>query len=193
MSDVFEKVRAALAALDRKLQESEQLAPQLLAERTARVAREASSGARTIGRAFLLFKRGEHRYGTPLERLLAVQPLSSLTPVPSVPPFYLGVTNVRGAVIPVIDLPVLLGGASGGEPARWVLQVAHDDFSCAVAIDEFDDLVELDQATLGAVMPTLPALTQRYGIGVTADRVVLVDLGELIGDPTLIVDEGSAP
>jgi purine-binding chemotaxis protein CheW len=192
VSDVFDRLQAAIRALDHKLQESEEVAPEVLAERTARIAREAVSGQRVIGRAFLLFKRGGHRYGTPLERLVAVQPLASLTAVPSVPPFYLGVTNVRGEVIPVIDLPILLGGPAGAPTPRWVLQVGHDDYTCAVAVDEFEDLVELDQASLGAIMPTLPALAQRYGIGVTGDRVVLVDLGELIGDPSLIVDEGAA-
>ncbi len=42
-------------------------------------------------------------------------PLEKITPVPCTPPFVAGVVNLRGRIVPVVDLKVLFGIRSVGE------------------------------------------------------------------------------
>jgi purine-binding chemotaxis protein CheW len=63
---------------------------------------------------------GEH-YALPVEDVLEVVPLGQLTPVPGAVEPFMGVQNLRGEVLPVIDLAGLLGVASDSDPQRIVV------------------------------------------------------------------------
>lgn len=60
-------------------------------------------------RQYLTFMLGRERYAMPTEHIREVIRFSSLTEVPMVPDFLRGVINLRGAVVPVIDLALRLG------------------------------------------------------------------------------------
>ena len=55
------------------------------------------------------FRLGEEIYAVPSIAVREVYPLKGLTPLPCTPAFVLGVINVRGHILPVIDLTSLLG------------------------------------------------------------------------------------
>jgi len=49
-------------------------------------------------------------FATPIHWVQEVVPVGQVTPVPTAPPEVLGVTQVRGHVLPILDLPRMLGG-----------------------------------------------------------------------------------
>ena len=73
----------------------------------------------------LIVRVGEETYGLPLRFLREIQKNSTITRVPGVPRFILGVINLRGEVVSVLDPAVLLdvGGSDGavGKDSRIVI------------------------------------------------------------------------
>ena len=80
--------------------------------------------------------------------------LGDLTPVPGSPPEVLGVRNLRGQVIPVIDLATVLGLA-GEEPERIVVAELGER-RAGLAVDEVVDVGELPEASEQVESPYLP-------------------------------------
>jgi purine-binding chemotaxis protein CheW len=64
---------------------------------------------------------GEDRYGIELTDVREVVPEPRLTPVPGAPPAVLGVVNLRGEVVPVLDTAQLLGLPALGRLAYAVI------------------------------------------------------------------------
>ena len=58
---------------------------------------------------YLTFSLGEEEYGIPILKVKEIIGMMPFTPVPQMPPCFKGVVNLRGKVIPVIDLRVRLG------------------------------------------------------------------------------------
>ncbi len=91
---------------------------------------------------YLSFYLDEEEYGIEILKVREIFAYTSITPIPRTPQYVLGVINLRGAVIPVVDLRVKFGMAS-----REIT-----DSSCIIVI-------EIDNGS--SVVPT----------GVLVDRV----------------------
>jgi len=89
-------------------------------------------------------------YALPVDVVLEVAELGAATPVPGAPPAVLGVRNLRGSVLPVVDLAAALGLRDDGSAARVVV-VEHGGRHAALSVAE---VVGVD---------TLPAVTQDVG------------------------------
>lgn len=75
------------------------------------------------GRKYVLFRLGDEEYGLPIERVQSIIRYESATPVPRAPEFVQGVINMRGKVIPVVDIAKRLVGVTfePGPSARIVV------------------------------------------------------------------------
>lgn len=80
------------------------MAQQALAEQ------EAVTGSMAESRQFLTFELAKERYGIGILDIKEIIEYGSLTPVPMMPEFIAGVINLRGSVVPVIDLMLRFGG-----------------------------------------------------------------------------------
>jgi purine-binding chemotaxis protein CheW len=94
----------------------------------------------------LVFRVGAERFAVELAAVQEVIEPPALQPVPDAPPALLGITSVRGAMVPVYDLgPVLRagGGAMGG-----ALLFARDGRTVALAIDDVYDALLVEEREL---------------------------------------------
>lgn len=57
----------------------------------------------------IVFRLDEHKYAVDMSRLHELDRMTPVTPVPNTPDFILGVTNLRGEIVSVIDLRRLFG------------------------------------------------------------------------------------
>jgi purine-binding chemotaxis protein CheW len=107
----------------------------------------------TERRVVLGFTLGEQFCGLPIEDVQEVLQLVELTPVTDAPPFVAGALDLRGSVLPVIDLATLVGAVaptrtldtpiivsrSGGQAVGLITDAVHD-------VIEFADS-DVDEAT----------------------------------------------
>jgi purine-binding chemotaxis protein CheW len=81
-------------------------------------------------RQFLTFLLGQEMFAMPIEEIREIIEFSHLTEVPLVPNFLRGVINLRGAVVPVIDLSVRFGRAATPVAKRTcivILELEHEE------------------------------------------------------------------
>jgi purine-binding chemotaxis protein CheW len=121
--------------------------------------------------------------------------LQPLTRIPAMPPCVRGLMNLRGTVIPIIDLSRQLGGGEteiGAQTCVAVVDVPDADGSrsiMGVISDEFRDVVMLDQGAIDAAPAFGSRVNPAYLTGVTriAERHVLVlDLARILSDDELL-------
>ena len=74
---------------------------------------------------YLLFNIEEAFYGLPLAMALEILTIQSITRLPRVAPYIKGIVNLRGKVIPVLDVRAKLG----------IPERAYDDKTCIIVID----------------------------------------------------------
>lgn len=101
----------------------------------------------------VIFTLGAARYAIELRWVREVVSLGFVTTVPTAPAVLGGVCNLHGAILPVLDVGVLLA-APPGPPARQgdsALVVEVDGLVCALRVDQVDHVASLSELA-GAVL-----------------------------------------
>src|SRR5215470_14441208 len=101
----------------------------------------AASG-HTAGGKFLTFTLGNEEYGVPVLKVREIIKVMDITQVPQVPDYVLGVINLRGKVIPVIDLRRKFG----------FLAMEHTERTCIIVVDV--DLAQM-RVMMGVVVDSV--------------------------------------
>lgn len=141
-------------------------------------ATDAGADALTL----LTFRLGKERYGVDVMAVRGVRVCPRITPVPAVPPFYRGVVNVRGQILSVLDLSVLFEVVRDpDDPADELVIVSGGALEIGLCAGQVLDVVRLPRQRLQ------PFDHLRYALGVTVDRLVVLDLQGLLQDERLIV------
>ena len=89
----------------------------------------------------------------PLVHVVETMRPRPIEPMASSPPFVLGLSVVRGAPIPVVDLGMLIG-SHGAAPTRFVT-LRTDDRRCALAVDSVVGVDVVDAHKLETLPPLL--------------------------------------
>jgi purine-binding chemotaxis protein CheW len=74
---------------------------------------------------YLTFSLGKEEYGIGIQKIKEIIGLMTITPIPKTPEYYKGVINLRGKVIPVVDLRLRFGMAS----------IEHTDRTCIIVVE----------------------------------------------------------
>ena len=91
---------------------------------------------------YLLFNLGEEEYGIDISRVTGIEELQKITHVPDMPDYMRGVINLRGRVIPVIDLRLRFG----------MEEREYDDRTCIIVCDVQDMTIGLIVDTVTVVI-----------------------------------------
>ena len=88
------------------------------------------------GRELISFQIGEQEFCVDITSVREIRGFTPATPVPHAPAYMRGVINLRGAVMPVIDLGARLGMATSEPTARHVIIVANvGEHSVGLVVD----------------------------------------------------------
>jgi purine-binding chemotaxis protein CheW len=113
-------------------------------------------------------------YALPVDAVLEVAELEGVTPVPGATTTVLGVRNLRGAVLPVVDLAGVLGLRRADGPQRIVV-AAEGGRIAALAVDSVAGVESLPDASEPADSPYLSGASLTDGV-----LVGLVDLSSVL-------------
>jgi purine-binding chemotaxis protein CheW len=156
-------------------------------------ARELAKPAETrISGAHLLeileFTLGRERYAFASTFVREVFPLTEITPLPGLPTHVLGVVNVRGRILSVMDIRRLLDFPNVGlTNLNKAIILHHADMELAVLADEVTGVYVVDMDEGQSTLPTLTGNREAFLQGVTRDRVVVLDAGKLLASSDLLV------
>src|SRR5438105_4987946 len=159
---------------------------QRILEERARVLAQPPKEARaTDVEGMLVVALEPERYGLRLQQVQTVRELGALTPLPGTPPFWAGLANLRGRLLPVLDLRNYLGMTPAGAAAsRKLVVVAARAGLLEIAL-LVDDVLAVRDVSASEVKPLIADIVS----GVTADLLSLLDLDALLADPRLVVQQ----
>lgn len=104
---------------------------------------------------YLTFALGEEVYGIPIERVREILECLPPTTIPMMPSFLRGVINLRGAVVPIIDLQSRFGRGVTVVQRRScfvILEVEHGDsvHPLGILVDSVNEVIMVERSRLEA-------------------------------------------
>jgi len=116
--------------------------------------------------------------------------LDSLTPLPCTPAFVLGIVNLRGEILSVIDIKVFFDlPAQGLTDLNNVIVLQSGNMVFGILADAITGVSLVPTAGIQASLPTLANVREAYLLGLTADRTAIIDAGKLVHDANIVVNE----
>ena len=110
--------------------------------------------------------------------------------LPGIRSFVLGIINLRGQIISVIDLKKLFELPEKGlTDLDKVLVLQNQEMEFGILADTVLDVRHVALSGLQPSLPTLTGIRQDYLKGITGDRVVILDANKLLTDKKLIIHE----
>ncbi len=159
---------------------------EVLRSRAARLAAGKMGGAdaRQIALEVALVAVGAERFGLPVAGLREILPLPKVARLPGMPPWMLGIAQVRGELVSVVDLGEWLGIEAGGKPTHLVLAEGEAG-PIGLTADQVlgfryvysDELADADAAQRA----------KRPVTAITRDLVTVIDLDRLVRSDGLMV------
>lgn len=151
-------------------------------------AEQLESGESTVqvppSRQYCVFRAGRERFCLPVLEVEEVVDWPLVTRVPLGPPFLMGVFNLRGSIIPVVDIAVTEGRRPGLSPRSVVVAVLsgnerHEDLHIGIAADEVvGTYPSLPESVVDQTPDDMPHCR---GMLKHEDRLALImDLGRMI-------------
>jgi purine-binding chemotaxis protein CheW len=134
------------------------------------------SNEATIGK-YLTFQLADETYGIEILKAREIIGLIAVTKIPHTPDFILGIVNLRGKVIPVVDLRTKFG-MPYVEPTEQTCIVVVDlgNFLSGILVDSVSEVVSIDQSNVEPAPAFGEGIDTSFiiGIGKLKERVVLL-------------------
>ena len=138
------------------------------------------------GPQVITFMLGDEKYGVDILRAreLITYPVGAVTPVPGMPAFIVGVINLRGVVIPVMDLRIRFRLADAVYDRYTVIIIVEvEGKQVGLIIDSVSDVVHLEEEQVQSVEHLTAGIDSDYIAGVVNVKdtmVILLDVDHLL-------------
>ncbi len=122
------------------------------------------------------FVVGDEEYSVPILSIQEIIKPIVWTRVPQTPAYVLGVFNLRGSVIPLIDLRTKfgLGSINHTDDTRFIV-IRHEDEVAGFVIDRLTEAIRLNKSEIGpAPETTLDGESMIEGVGKQQDRILTI-------------------
>lgn len=118
--------------------------------------------------------------------------LENLTPLPCVPAFVRGIINVRGEILPVIDVKKFFDLPDAGiTDLHRVIVVQAEGTEVGILADTVTGVRSISRDRVQPSLPTLTGIREAYLRGVSDDHVVILDVKKMLSDPRLAEETAS--
>lgn len=132
----------------------------------------------------VVFKLGEEEYGVPITQVQEINRLVTPTKIPKSPAFVEGVINLRGKIIPIIDLKKRfnLTLSAYTEDTRIVV-VEINGNTVGVIVDAVSEVLRINSANIEPAPSIIAGIDAEYlnGVGKVDNRLlILLDLNKIL-------------
>lgn len=161
----------------------------ILRARARDLAREADSAEEQLPSIEIVeFTLAGERYALNTNCVREVCSLVDITPLPGTPEFVLGLVNIRGQIHSVLDIKRFFRlPLAGITDLHQLILIQDDAMVFGILADTVTGISRLALAEIRATPPTLTGIQSRYLMGVTADRIIVLDGQRLLSDPDIVV------
>ncbi|AEF46193.1 chemotaxis protein CheW [Serratia plymuthica] len=138
----------------------------------------------TVGQEFLIFTLGNEEYGIDILKVQEIRGYDQVTRIANTPAFIKGVTNLRGVIVPIIDLRVKFAQQDVSYDENTVVIVLNFGLRVVgIVVDGVSDVLSLTTEQIRPAPEFAVTLATEYltGLGSLGDRMlILVDIEKLL-------------
>lgn len=138
----------------------------------------------SAARELIAFRIGEQEFCVDIMAVREIRGWTPATPLPRSPGYMKGVINLRGAILPIIDLGARFGLTASEPTARHVIMVAHvGGRLVGLLVDAVSDILQLSDAAIQATPDVASELVRTFVKGIFAldgRMISLIDLEQII-------------
>jgi purine-binding chemotaxis protein CheW len=191
----WDEIKSRVASLQQVIEQKDILLPEerraLLHNRAQALAlRENNDSARQQGLEIIVFRLAHETYGVETAFVSEVYPLKEYTPLPGTPSFVLGIVNVRGQIVSVVDLKKFFDLPEKGlGELNKIIIMCNDRMEFGILADVVEGTRSVARDELLAVPLSVTGIGEQYLKGVTKEHIVLLDAESILNDENIIVDE----
>jgi len=132
------------------------------------------------------FRLKNEEYGVDVKQVKSIERMEHITRVPNTPPFVKGVINLRGVVIPIIDLRKRLGFElkDYNEQTRIII-VNVEEMEVGLIVDAANDVLDIPLSSIAPPPKVIGGIDSEYLSGVAKindSLLVLLNLNKVL-DP----------
>lgn len=150
------------------------------------LAQESSTFENAMGTTQLVgFRLGNEEYGVKITAVREIMLPGEITHIPETPDYIKGLINIRGTVIPVIDLRIRFGlTAEESTDATRTIVLSVRDKMIGVIVDAVTEVLRISHDQVAPPPPTVAGLKRQYLTGLVKleDRLlILLDIDKVFG------------
>lgn len=138
---------------------------------------DPGSEVKADGGKFLTFFLGEEEYAIEILKVQEIIGLMKITPVPKMPDYIRGVLNLRGKIVPVMNLRTRFGLEEIEDTDETcIIVIQHEEYLMGVLVDQVSEVVDISGSDIEEV-PAIGAGEQSEylsGIGKVDDSVKMI-------------------
>jgi len=146
---------------------------------------------------FLTFTLGNEEYGIDILKVQEIRGYNAVTPIVSAPAFIKGVMNLRGTIVPIVDLRIKFGVGKAEYDAFTVVVVLRImNRTIGIVVDSVSDVLQLTSEEIRQPPQFGAALDTEYlmGLGALEGRMlILVDIEKLISSKDMALFDSDEP
>jgi purine-binding chemotaxis protein CheW len=133
---------------------------------------------------FLAFRLGQEEYGIDILKVQEIRGYDAVTKIANVPDFIKGVVNLRGIIVPIVDMRIKFNlGMPTYDQFTVVIVLNISDRVIGMVVDSVSDVITLVPAQIKPAPEMGSALNTDYltGLGTLDERmVILADIDKLM-------------
>jgi purine-binding chemotaxis protein CheW len=130
---------------------------------------DLTSFANTANREFVAFRVGAQEFCIDIMGVREIRGWTQATPLPHAPPYVRGVINLRGAVLPIVDLAMRFGlGLTEPTPRSVIIVVQVHQQIIGLLVDAVSDILTVSEASMQPTPDIASDLAKTFVKGVYA-------------------------
>lgn len=141
-------------------------------------------GAATTGKEYLAFKLGDEDYGIDILKVQEIRGYETVTKIANTPDFIKGVINLRGVIVPIVDMRIKFRlGSIEYNQFTVVIVLNVCGRVIGMVVDGVSDVIELTQEQIHSTPELGSSIDTQYiiGLGSVDERmIILVDIEQLM-------------
>ncbi|MEH2920949.1 chemotaxis protein CheW [Samsonia erythrinae] len=150
----------------------------------------------TVGQEFLIFTLGDEEYGVDILKVQEIRGYDQVTRIANTPSFIKGVTNLRGVIVPIVDLRIKFAKQEVDYDENTVVIVLNlGQRVVGIVVDGVSDVLSLTADQIRPAPEFAVTLSTEYltGLGSLGERMlILVDIEKLLSSEEMaLVDSVS--
>ena len=162
----------------------------ILEARAKRIATVASKDLDEKIITALVIGVGSEAYALPIDSLKTVHENINIVSVPCVPSYIAGIANIRGHIIPVLNLGILMYGSEVTTDERNALiEVTNDTMTVAFLVEAVGEITSFSASALSPVPTETEGRRTEYLEGIFPDGTGLINVQTILDDKALTIAE----